>query len=102
MVRNNLIVLYAYMTSIVTSSIDFGVLIYVIGFLDPYVNDPISYTNLLPSPNSNGCPFTNLGLLTSTCSSCGLSTTKEGYVSTFSIRSLIACKPYCVCCCYCK
>jgi hypothetical protein len=106
MVWNNSASLYACITSITTSSTNFGVLIYVIGFWDPYANDPISYTNFLPSPNSNSCPFINLGLIIGTCSSGGLNTTKKGYVSTLSIYSLVACKPFCVCCCwyccYCK
>jgi hypothetical protein len=101
MVWNNLVALYACINSIIASSIDFGVFIYAIGFLDPFANDPISYTNFLLSPNSNGCPFTNLGLVTSTCSFGGLNITKEGYVSILSICSLVACKSSCVCCCWC-
>jgi hypothetical protein len=45
--------------------------------LDLFLNDPISYTNLLPNSNSNGNPFAHLGLVTNTCSSNGLNSTKK-------------------------
>jgi len=90
-----------------TSSTDFGVLVYVVGFLDPSTNDPISCTNMLPSPNSNGNPFVDLGLLIGTCTYNGLNTAKEGCVSILFVYNPIACRPSCVCCyccckCYCK
>jgi hypothetical protein len=64
---------------------DFGVFVYVIGFLDPFTYDPISYINLIPNPNSNGNPSGDHGLLNGTCSSGGLNITKEGCVSTLFI-----------------
>jgi hypothetical protein len=72
--------------------------------LDPCVDDPISCTNLLPNSNSNGNPFVNPGLLTSTCTSNSLNSTKEKIVSTLFVYSLIVCKSscdYCCCCCKC-
>ncbi len=65
-------------------------------FLDPFIEDPIFYTNLLPSSNSNGNPSTYFGLLTGTCSFDGLNYAKEGFISTFYIYSLIAYRPSCV------
>ncbi len=99
MVLNNSIVLLTCITFAAISSTDFSVFVCVVGFLDPFVNDPISCTNLFPNPNSNGCPSTNPGLLISTCSSSGLNTTKEGYVSTIFVYILVTYRPYCVCCC---
>jgi len=62
MVWNKLDILSTCITFVATSSTEFGIFIYVIGFLDPSTNDPVSYTNMLLSPSSNGCPSTNLGL----------------------------------------
>jgi hypothetical protein len=45
---------YACITSIITFPTNFGVFVYVVGFLDPFANDRISCTNLLPNSNSNG------------------------------------------------
>jgi hypothetical protein len=75
--------------------IDFGVLVYVIGFLDPFTNDPLLCINLLPNPNSNGCPFIDHGLLIGTCSFCGLNIAKGGYVSTLFICNLVSYRPPC-------
>jgi hypothetical protein len=47
----------------------------------------MSCTNLLPSSNSNGNPFVNLGLLPGTCIYNGLNIAKEGCVSTLSMCS---------------
>ncbi len=94
--RNWECVICAYITSTTTSSTNFGVLVYVIKFLDPFVNDPIFCTNMFPSSNSNGNPFAYLSLLIRTCSFDGLNSTKEGFVSTFSICNLIAFIPSCV------
>jgi hypothetical protein len=105
MVWNNWTALSTCITSIATSSTYFGVLVYVIGFFDPFVEDPSSCSNLLPRPNSNGCPSANLSLLTSTCSSSGLNFAKGVYVSTLFVYSPVAYRPLCVycccCCCYC-
>ncbi len=79
-----------------TSSTYFGVLVCVIGFLDPSINDPSSRTILLPNSNSNWNPFIDFGLLGGTCSSAGLNSSKAGHVTTFSFCSLIACRPSCV------
>jgi hypothetical protein len=86
-VWNNLVSFYAWITSIAISSTNFGVLVYVVGFLDPSTDDPISCTNLLPNSNSNGNPSVNPSLLFGTCISNGLNIAKEGYVSTLSICS---------------
>jgi len=86
-------------TSIAISSIDFNILVYVVGFLDPSTNDLISCTILLPNSNEN--PFIDYGLLTSTYSFHGLNNSKEGYGSTPSIYNPIACRPSCVYYCYC-
>jgi hypothetical protein len=100
-VWNNLVPFYAYITFVATSSIDFGVLVYVVGFSDLSIDcASISWTNLLPNSNSNGNPFVDPGLLFSTCISNGPNTIKESYVSTFSVCSPIACKLSCVCYCY--
>ncbi len=66
-------------------------------------NDPISFTNLLHSSNSNSNPFVDHGLLLGTYIFYGLNTSKEGCVSTFFVYSLVTCRPsyvYCCCCCY--
>jgi hypothetical protein len=97
---NNLIALYVCITHVASSSIDFGVLVCVIRFLDLFMDDPISYTILLPNSNSTGNPFANFNLITDTYSFDGLNTSKEGYVSTFFVYNLIACKPSYVYCCY--
>jgi hypothetical protein len=47
MVLNNLVALFACITYATTSSIDFGVLVCVVGFLDPSIDDPISCTDML-------------------------------------------------------
>jgi hypothetical protein len=72
--------------------------------LDPFVDDPISCTILLPSSNSNGNQSTDSGLLTSTCNFDGLNISKKAYGSTPSIYSPIGYRPFCVCfrcCCKC-
>ncbi len=95
---------YACITSIITFPTNFGVLVYVVGFLDPFANDRISCTNLLPNSNSNGNSLHIL--LPSTYISNGLNITKEGCVFTSSICNPIAYRPsyvyYCCYCCYCK
>jgi hypothetical protein len=96
LIWNNSVAFCAYITFVATSSTNFGVFIYVVGFLDPYADDPIFYTNLLPNSNSNGNPFTDLGLLPSIYIFNGLNIVKEGCVSILSICSLVACKPSCV------
>jgi hypothetical protein len=101
MARNNSIALLACITSVATSSTNFGVTVYVVGFLDPFVKDPSSCTNLLRNPNSNGYPSTDRCLLTGTYSFGDLNSPKEVYVSTFFVLNLAACKPPCVYCCYC-
>ncbi len=63
-------------------SIDFGVLIYVIGSPYPFTNDPNSCTILLPGSNSNGNPFVDFGLLGNTYSFVGLNFSKVGCVTT--------------------
>ncbi len=103
MVWNNLATLFACITFVTTLSIDFGVLVYVVGFLDPFTKGPNSCINILPSPSSNECPPTNPTLLIGTCSSSGLNTTIGVCVPILSIYNLVACIPPCVycCCCYC-
>jgi hypothetical protein len=96
MAWNNLAILSTCITSVTTSSTDFGVLVYIIGFLDPSIDDPISYTNLFAISNSNGNPSVDSGLLISTCSSNGLNISKKGCGSTPFICNLVACRPYCV------
>jgi hypothetical protein len=100
-VWNTLVAFYICITSAATSSTDFGILVYVIRYSDPSTNVAISYINLLPNSNSNGNPFTNLGILTDTYIFNGPTTTKEGYISTLFICNLI-CRPSYVCCCWCK
>jgi hypothetical protein len=106
MVWNNLVALFAFITFATTSSIDFGVLVYVVGSLDPSRIDPNSCIILLPNSNSNGNPSTNYGLLGGTCNSISLNFSKAGCVAIFSVCNLLACRPSCVCCCsykcYCK
>ncbi len=99
MILNNSISFRVRITFVLISSIDFGVLVCVIGFLDLFTNDPISCTNLLPNSNSNGNLFLDPNLLIGTCSSNGLNFTKEGYISTLSICNLIAYRPSYVYCC---
>ncbi len=104
MVWNNSTTLSTYITYTATSSTNFGVLVGVVGFLDPSTNDPICYTNLFPSSNLNGGPFVDPSLLIGTCSPSGLNTIKGGCVSIVSVYSLVAYKPpcvYCYCCDYC-
>ncbi len=104
MVWNNLVALFAFITSTSTSSIDFGVLIYVVGSPYPFANDPSSYTILLPNSNSNGNPFTIFCLLGGTCSSVGLNSSKASCVTMLLACSLITYWPSCVyycCCCKC-
>ncbi len=87
---------------VTTSSTNFGVLVYVIGSLDPFINDPSSYTIFLPNSNSNGNPFADSSL-GGAYSFVGLNSSKVGCVTTFSIFSSIACIPSYVCYyCYCK
>ncbi len=87
----------------VASSINFSVLVYVIKFLDPSVDDPISCTILLLNSNSNGNPFADSSLLIGTYSSNGLKTSKEGYGSTPFVYNPVAYRPSCVCfCCWYK
>ncbi len=97
---------YACITSIITFSTNFDVLVYDVGFSEPFANDRISCTNLLPNSNSNGNSFAYLSLLPSTYISNGLNIAKEGCVFTFSICNPVAYRPsyvYCCCyCCYCK
>ncbi len=103
MVWNNLVASFACITFATTSSIDFGILVCVIRFLDPFTDDPITCTNLLLSPNSNDYPFTDPSLLFGTCSFGGLNITKEGCVSILSIYSLVPyCPSYVFYCCCCK
>jgi hypothetical protein len=103
MVWKNLTVLSTCITYATTISTDFGVLVCVIRFLDLSTKDPSSYTNLLPNPNSNGCPYANLSLLAGTYSSSGFNTIKGVCVSILSVNSLVACRPPYVyyCCCKC-
>jgi hypothetical protein len=46
---------------------------------------------MFPSPNSNGYSFIDLRILIGNYSFGGLNITKEGYVSTLSICSLVTC-----------
>jgi hypothetical protein len=102
MVWNNSTTLLDCITFITTSSRKFGVLVYVVGFLDLSTKDPSSYTNLLPNRNSNGCPSIDPNLLIGTFSSSGLNFAKGVCVSTLFVCSPIAYRPPCVyCCCYC-
>jgi hypothetical protein len=49
---------------------------------------------MLPSPNSNGNPFPNPGLLIATYRSSGLNIAKEGCLSILYVYSLVACRPF--------
>jgi hypothetical protein len=103
MVWNNSTALSAFITFTATSTIDFGVLVCVVGSLGPSTNEPSSYTIFLSSLNSNGNPFIDSGLLGSTYIFASLDSSKVSCVSTLSIFSLLACRPSCVyycCCCY--
>jgi hypothetical protein len=95
---NNYIALSICITFATTSSIDFGVLVYAIRFLDPFVKDPYSYINLFPNPNSNDFPFVNPSPI-DTCRSGGLNIATWVCVPNFSVYILVACRPACVCCC---
>jgi hypothetical protein len=102
MVYNNLVVSLACITYVATSPTDLSVLVYIVEFLDPYLENPSSYIILFPSPNSNGCPSTNLGLLVGTYISSGLNTIKRGFVLILSFNNSLACgPPYCCYCCFC-
>jgi len=102
MVWSNLTTLFTFITSITTSSTDFGVLVYVIGSPNPSIDDPNSCTILLPSSNSNGNPSANSSLLGGTYRSIGLNFAKTSCVTILSICNSIACRPSCVYCCCCK
>jgi len=97
MVWNNSTILLAFITSIATSSTNLGVLVCVVGFLDPSLEDPNSYIILFPSPNSNGCPFADLGLLVGTCISSGLNIAKGGSIPVISFYNSLAYRRPCVC-----
>jgi hypothetical protein len=88
-----------FITFATTSSIDFGVLIYVIGSINPSIDDLSSYTILFPSLNSNGNSFANFGLLGGTFSSTNLNSSKVGCLTTLSVCDSISCRPSYVCCC---
>jgi hypothetical protein len=94
MVWNNLATLSTFITSTTTSSINFRVLVYVVG--SP---NPSSYTILFPNSNSNGNPSVDFGLLGGTYSCIHLNSSKVGCVATLSICSSVTCRPSCVCCC---
>jgi len=97
MVWNNSIISFVFITYAGTSSINFGVLVYVVGSPNPSTDDPNSYTILLPSSNSNGNPSINSGLLGGTYSSIGLNFSKVGCVAILSICNLVAYRPSYVC-----
>jgi len=99
MVWNNLATLYAFIISIVTSSIDFGVLVYVVGSPDPAAYDPNSCTIIIPSSNSNGNPSIGFGLLGGTYSYVDINSSKTCCVTTLYVYNSVACRPSCVCCC---
>ncbi len=101
MVWNNSVTLSICITFVDNSSIDFGVLICVIGFLNPFAKDPSLCTNILPSPNSNVYPSENPFLLIGTYNFGGMNITKGGCVSILIICSPLAYRP-CVCCWCCK
>jgi hypothetical protein len=102
-VWNNYITLFVCITSTTTSSTNFGVLVYVVGFLNPSTKDPSSCTNLLPNPKSNDCSFIESSLLTSTYNSCGLNIVTRVCVPILSICILVGYRLACVyyCCCWC-
>jgi len=103
MVWNNLVALSTFIIFVATSSIDFGVLVYVVWSPYPSTNDPRSYTILLPISNSNGNPFVDSGLLGGTYSFTSLNFSKAGCMEIFSVCSSVACRPFYVCyCCCCK
>jgi hypothetical protein len=72
MVWNNVATLFASITSVATSSTKSGILVCVVGSLDPSTNDPNSYTILLPNINSNEIFFADSGLLGGTYGSASL------------------------------
>jgi hypothetical protein len=100
-VWNNSIAFYVFITRTTTSSTDFGVLVYVIGYLNPFTNVPISYTNLLRNSNSNANPFIDPSILTSIYIFNGPIIAKEGYVSTLFVYSLVYWPSFICCCCKC-
>jgi hypothetical protein len=103
MVRNNSTALSSFITSPTTSSTNFGVLVYVVGPLDPSIDDPNSCTILLPNSNSNGNPHVDSSMLGGTYSFANLHSSKASCVATLFVCSSIACSLYYVyCCCYCK
>jgi hypothetical protein len=103
MVWNNSVALSTFITSTTTSSADFGVLVCVRGSPSPSIDDPSSYTILLPNSNSNGNPSIDSGLPCSTCSSARLNSSKVGCVATLFVCNSVACRPSYVCyCCCCK
>jgi hypothetical protein len=102
MISNNSITLFACITLSTTSSTNFGVLVYVVGFLDLFTKDPNFCTNLLPTPNSNGCPSINPSLPTDTCSFSGLNIATKVCVPTLSVYSPVTCRPPYVYCCSCR
>jgi hypothetical protein len=91
MVWNNLVALSAYITFVSTSSTNFGVLICVIVFLDSFVDDPISCTNMFFSPYSNGCPFVDHGLLIDNSSSSGLNYLNPSFGRVTKAKGLQGC-----------
>jgi hypothetical protein len=104
-VWNNSATLFAFITFVATFSTNFGVLVYVVGSLDPFVDDPSSCAILFPISNSNGNPSTNSGLLGGTWSSVSLgfnfsNFSKASYVATLYVYSLITCRPSYFCYCY--
>jgi hypothetical protein len=99
MVWNNSATLFAFIIFIVTSSTNFGILVYFVGASNLSIDDPSSCTIILPSSNSNGNPFADFGLLGGTYSYASLNFSKIGCVATLSTCSSVAYKPSCVCCC---
>jgi len=99
-VLNNFVALSICITFATTSSTNFSVLFYVVGFLDPSTEVLDSCINLLPDPNSNDYPSIDLNLLIGTYGSGGLNTTTRVCVPTFSICILVSYRPAYVCC-YC-
>jgi hypothetical protein len=76
----------------------------MVGFIDFFVDDPSSWTILLPSLNSNGNPFVDSNLLGGTCSFVGLKFSIASCVTTLFICSSVGYKLSCVCyyrCCKC-
>jgi len=102
-VWNNSTAFCVCITSAATSFTDFGVFVYVIGFLDPSIDDPIPCTNLFPSSISNENPFVDHDLLTNTCNFDGLNFAKESFISILFVCNLVTCRPsYVYYCCHCK